>query len=103
MKTFTNLAHRALKKCASLGTTNRNRHYLFTIIMLLTLGAGTAWGEEVTETITMKNFGGLTTSSLIYQTKPGLSDKGTGMVAFAFTPTTGQVRGNQTGIVGRSE
>lgn len=48
MKTFTNLAHRAFKKCASLGTTNRNRYYLFSIIMLLTLGAGTAWGEDVT-------------------------------------------------------
>ena len=69
---------------------------------MLALGVGNAWGAEVTETITMKNFGGLTTSSLIYQTKPGLSDKGTGMVAFAFTPTTGQVRGNQTGIVGAS-
>ena len=97
MKTFTNLI-----KCASLGTINKKRYYLFIITMLLTLGAGTAWGEEVTETITMKNFGGLTTSSLIYQTKPGLSDKGTEMVAFAFTPTTGQVRGNQTGIVGAS-
>lgn len=102
MKNFTNLAHRAFKKCASLGTTNRNRYYLFSIIMLLTLGVGNAWGEEVTETITMKNFGGLTTGSLIYQTKPGTSDKGTGMVAFAFHPTTGQVRGNQTGIVGAS-
>lgn len=46
MKTFTNLAHRAFKKCASLGTTNRNRYYLFAIIMLLTLGVGNAWGEE---------------------------------------------------------
>ena len=74
----------------------------FALFAMLALGVGNAWGAEVTETITMKNFGGLTTSSLIYQTKPGLSDKGTGMVAFAFTPTTGQVRGNQTGIVGAS-
>ena len=47
MKTFTNLAHRAFKKCASLGTTNRNRYYLFTIIMLLTLGVGNAWAETI--------------------------------------------------------
>ena len=47
MKTFTNLAHWAAKKCATHGTSNRNRYYLFTIIMLLTLGATTAWAEEV--------------------------------------------------------
>ena len=74
----------------------------FALFAMLALGVGNAWAEEVTETITMKNFGGLTTGSLIYQTKPGLSDKGTGMVAFAFNPTTGQVRGNKTGIVGAS-
>ena len=74
----------------------------FALFAMLALGVGNAWGEEVTETITMKKFGGLTTGSLIYQTKPGTSDKGTGMVAFAFHPTTGQVRGNQTGIVGAS-
>lgn len=45
MKTFTNLAHRAFKKCASLGTINKKRYYLFIITMLLTLGVGTAWGE----------------------------------------------------------
>lgn len=47
MKTFTNLAHWAFKKCASLGTANRNRYYLFSIIMLLTLGVGNAWAETV--------------------------------------------------------
>ena len=45
MKNSTILAHWASKKCTSLGTTNRNRYYLFTIIMLLTFGAGNAWGE----------------------------------------------------------
>ena len=48
MKTFTNLAHRAFKKCASLSTSNRNRYYLFTIIMLLTLGVTNAWAQTVT-------------------------------------------------------
>ena len=40
MKTFTNLIKRA-----SLSTFNKKRYYLF-IIMLLTLGIGTAWAEE---------------------------------------------------------
>ena len=40
MKTFTNLI-----KCASLSTFNKKRYYLF-IIMLLTLGIGTAWAAE---------------------------------------------------------
>ena len=47
MKTFTNLAHWA-SKCASLGTINKKRYYLFFITMLLTLGVGNAWAEEVT-------------------------------------------------------
>ena len=47
MKTFTNLAHWA-SKCASLGTINKKRYYLFFITMLLTLGVTNAWAEEVT-------------------------------------------------------
>ena len=43
MKTFTNLAHWA-SKCASLGTINKKRYYLFFITMLLTLSTSTAWG-----------------------------------------------------------
>ena len=50
MKTFTNLAQWA-SKCASLSTSNRNRYYLFTIIMLLTLGVGNAWAETATLSI----------------------------------------------------
>lgn len=46
MKNSTILAHWASKKCASLGTINKNRYYLFIIIMLLTFGAGNAWGAE---------------------------------------------------------
>ena len=46
MKTFTNLAHRAFKKCASLGTINKKRYYLFIITMFLTLGVGNAWAED---------------------------------------------------------
>ena len=45
MKTFTNLAHWA-SKCASLGTINKKRYYLFFITMLLTLSVGNAWGEN---------------------------------------------------------
>ena len=42
MKTFTNLIKRA-----SLSTFNKKRYYLF-IIMLLTLGIGSAWGATIT-------------------------------------------------------
>ena len=55
MKTFINLAHRAFKKCASLGTINKKRYYLFIITMLLTLGVGNAWGETVEFDLTTKN------------------------------------------------
>ena len=102
MKTFTNLAHRAFKKCASLGTTNRNRYYLFSIIMLLTLGVGNAWGEDVTETITMKGFAGITSAGYQNFTKTGSSDKGTAMVAYAFNGQIGQVRGNKNTVAGAS-
>ena len=82
MKTFTNLAHRAFKKCASLSTSNRNRYYLFTIIMLLTLGIGSAWAESTdtydfkTDGITKKsgpNSGNMTSSSqdVVFVSKTG--------------------------------
>ena len=102
MKNFTNLAQRAFKKCASLGTINKKRYYLFIITMLLTLGAGTAWGADVTETITMKGFAGITSSGYQNFTKTGSSDKGTAMVAYAYNGETGQVRGNKTTVAGAS-
>ncbi len=52
MKNSTILAHWASKKCASLGTINKNRYYLFFIIMLLTFGAGNAWGADYSTTET---------------------------------------------------
>ena len=52
MKTFTNLI-----KCASLSTFNKKRYYLF-IIMLLTLGIGTAWGADVVCDFTAKSASG---------------------------------------------
>ena len=64
--------------------------------------ATTLQAAEVTETIAMKGFGGLTTSSYENVTKTGTSDKGTEMVAYAFNPSTGQVRGNKTVIAGAS-
>ena len=57
---------------------------------------------DVTETIAMKKFGGLSTSAYENVTKTGTSDKGTEMVAYAFNPTTGQVRGSKTTIAGAS-
>ena len=47
MKNYATLAHWA-SKCASICTINKNRYYLFSIILLLTLGTGTAWAEEAT-------------------------------------------------------
>ena len=64
--------------------------------------AASIQAAEVTETIAMKKFGGLSTSSYENVTKTGTSDLGTEMVAYAFNPTTGQVRGNKTAIAGAS-
>ena len=47
MKNYATLAHWA-SKCASICTINKNRYYLFSIILLLTLGTGNAWGVEAT-------------------------------------------------------
>ena len=57
MKNSTISAHWVSKKCASLGTINKNRYYLFIIIMLLTFGAGNAWGAE-TATFTPSVYNG---------------------------------------------
>ena len=58
MKTFTNLIKRA-----SLSTFNKKRYYLF-IIMLLTLGIGSAWAAEKSFTITFKDNGSDSSSAL---------------------------------------
>ena len=73
----------------------------FLMAMLFTC-ATTLQAAEVTETIAMKKFGGLSTSSYENVTKTGTSDLGTEMVAYAFNPTTGQIRGNKTAIAGAS-
>ena len=61
-----------------------------------------SFAAEVTETVTMKGFAGLSTSAYENVTKTGASDKGTAMVAYAFNPSNGQVRGNKTAIAGAS-
>ena len=73
----------------------------FLMAMLFTC-ATTLQAAEVTETIAMKGFGGLTTTSYENVTKTGTSDLGTEMVAYAFNPTNGQIRGNKTAIAGAS-
>ena len=47
MKNYATLAHWA-SKCASICTVNKNRYYLFSIILLFTLGVGSMWGAEYT-------------------------------------------------------
>lgn len=69
--------------------------------MILCFSAGLR-ADEVTETIAMKKFGGLTTSKYENVTRTGSSDLGTEMVAYAFNPTTGQIRGGKTAIAGAS-
>lgn len=73
----------------------------FLMAMILCFSAGLR-ADEVTETIAMKKFGGLTTSKYENVTKTGSSDLGTEMVAYAFNPTTGQIRGGKTAIAGAS-
>ena len=73
----------------------------FLMAMILCFSAGLR-AEEVTETIAMKKFGGLTSTSYENVTRTGTSDLGTEMVAYAFNPNTGQVRGNKTTIAGAS-
>ena len=58
MKKITNLIKRA-----SLSTFNKKRYYLF-IIMLLTLGIGSAWAAEKSFTITFKDNGSDSSSAL---------------------------------------
>ena len=73
----------------------------FLMAMILSFAASIQ-AAEVTETIAMKKFGGLSTSAYENVTKTGTSDLGTEMVAYAFNPSTGQVRGNKTTIAGAS-
>ena len=71
MKTFTNLAHWA-SKCASLGTINKKRYYLFSITMLLILSTSTAWGAEIVfKTNTSDATSALTTTTLKNQVTSG--------------------------------
>lgn len=73
----------------------------FLMAMLFTCST-TLQAEEVTETIAMKGFGGLTTATYENVTQTGTSDLGTEMVAYAFNPSNGQIRGNKTVIAGAS-
>ena len=72
---------------------------LFTILAAMLISM-VGFAGEVTETISMKGFGGSTAASYVNLTQEGESDLGTGMVAYAFNPSSGQVRGNKTVIAG---
>ena len=74
----------------------------FALFAMLALGVINAWAEDVTETITMKGFGGKTNDAYQNVTVSGTSDKGTAMVAYAYNGKSGQVRGNKTTIAGAS-
>lgn len=72
---------------------------LFTIFAAMLISM-VGFAGEVTETISMKGFGGSTAAAYVNLTQEGESDLGTGMVAYAFNPSNGQVRGNKTVIAG---
>ena len=74
----------------------------FALFAMLALGVTNAWGEEVTETIMMKGFGGKTNNAYQNVTVSGTSDAGTAMVAYAYNGNNGQVRGNKTTVAGAS-
>ena len=78
------------------------KKFSFFLMAMILSFAASIQAAEVTETIAMKKFGGLSTSSYENVTKTGTSDLGTEMVAYAFNPSTGQVRGNKTAIAGAS-
>ena len=71
----------------------------FLMAMLFSVMSNAA---EVTEVVTMKGFAGSSSSTYENVTKTGASDKGTTMVAYAFNPSTGQIRGGKTAIAGAS-
>ena len=74
---------------------------IFSILMAV-LFAGSMYAADVTDTIAMKGFAGITTNSYQNQTKSGVSAKGVDMVAYAYNGSTGQVRGNKTAVAGAS-
>lgn len=74
---------------------------IFSILMAV-LFAGSMYAADVTDTIAMKGFAGITTAGYQNQTKSGVSAKGVDMVAYAYNGSTGQVRGNKTAVAGAS-
>ena len=74
---------------------------IFSILMAV-LFVGSMYAADVTDTIAMKGFAGITTNSYQNQTKSGVSAKGVDMVAYAYNGSTGQVRGNKTAVAGAS-
>ena len=72
----------------------------FALFAMLALGVGNAWAEDVTETINMIGFAGSPSENYVNVTMTGSSDSGTEMVAYAFNPKTGQIRGSKTVIAG---
>lgn len=74
---------------------------IFSILMAV-LFAGSMYAADVTDTIAMKGFAGITTAGYQNQTKSGVSAKGVDMVAYAYIGSTGQVRGSKTAVAGAS-
>ena len=74
---------------------------IFSILMAV-LFVGSMYAADVTDTIAMKGFAGITTAGYQNQTKSGVSAKGVDMVAYAYNGSTGQVRGNKTAVAGAS-
>ena len=74
---------------------------IFSILMAV-LFVGSMYAADVTDTIAMKGFAGITTVGYQNQTKSDVSAKGVDMVAYAYIGSTGQVRGSKTAVAGAS-
>lgn len=75
----------------------------FACLLMAVLSIGQVWGGTATETIAMQGFAGLSSSGYQNVTVSGTSaESEIAMVAYAFNPATGQVRGGKTAVAGAS-
>lgn len=69
--------------------------WLVTIILLLFLGVGNAWGVVVKDTITIVGFADNTTSGYVDTQNTGATNKGIAAKMNHWNPTSGQIKVNQ--------
>ena len=72
---------------------------LFSLLTAI-LFVGTMWATDINDTIAMIGYAGSSANSYQNITVAGSSAKDVGMVAYAYNPTSGQIRGGKTTIAG---